>query len=126
MQILRPFFFIVIFLVLQLQSFPQTNKPSQPDPRLEWWRDARFGMFIHWGLYAVPAGEWNGKTGYGEWIRSSAEIPLETYNQFVPQFNPILFDADAWVKMAKGGRHEVHRDHLQAPRRLLHVRDKAD
>ncbi|MEI7725685.1 MAG: alpha-L-fucosidase [Bacteroidota bacterium] len=73
---------------------------SQPD-RMAWWRDARFGMFIHWGLYAVPAGEWNGKTGYGEWIRSSAEIPLEVYDQFRPKFNPVQFDADAWVKMAK-------------------------
>jgi len=66
-----------------------------------WWRDARFGMFIHWGLYAVPAGEWNGKTGYGEWIRTSAEIPLEVYDRFRGRFNPVKFDADAWVKMAR-------------------------
>jgi alpha-L-fucosidase len=101
MRILRPFILFIIFLAIHFQSFPQTNKTPQPDSRMDWWCDARFGMFIHWGLYAVPAGEWIGKTGYGEWIRTSAEIPLETYNQFVPQFNPILFDADAWVKMAK-------------------------
>ena len=74
---------------------------AQHDARMAWWRDARFGMFIHWGLYAVPAGEWNGKTGYGEWIRTSAEIPLEVYDQFRPKFNPVQFDADAWVKMAR-------------------------
>jgi len=74
---------------------------AQHDARMTWWREARFGMFIHWGLYAVPAGEWNGKTGYGEWIRTSAEIPLEVYDQFRPKFNPVQFDADAWVKMAK-------------------------
>jgi alpha-L-fucosidase len=58
-------------------------------------------MFIHWGLYAIPAGEWNGKTEYGEWIRHTAEIPLETYDQFLPRFNPVRFNADEWVKMAK-------------------------
>ncbi|MFZ4521398.1 MAG: alpha-L-fucosidase [Bacteroidales bacterium] len=79
---------------------PAASVTRQSDP-MAWWRDARFGMFIHWGLYAVPAGEWNGKTGYGEWIRTSAEIPLEVYDQFRPKFNPVQFDADAWVKMAK-------------------------
>jgi alpha-L-fucosidase len=71
------------------------------DKRMEWWRDARFGMFIHWGLYAVPAGEWNGVTTYGEWIRHTAQIPLETYDQFVGKFNPVQFNAEDWVKMAK-------------------------
>lgn len=71
------------------------------DKRMEWWREARFGMFIHWGLYAVPAGEWDGATNYGEWIRSSARIPLETYDQFAGRFNPVQFNAEEWVRMAK-------------------------
>ncbi|MDP4282052.1 MAG: alpha-L-fucosidase, partial [Bacteroidota bacterium] len=79
-------------------SFSQTTAEKD---RMEWWRNDRFGMFIHWGIYSVPAGEWNGKTDYGEWIRNSGHIPLETYNQFVPQFNPVKFNADEWVKMAK-------------------------
>ncbi len=77
------------------------EKPAEKDRRMEWWREARFGMFIHWGLYAVPAGEWGGQTNYGEWIRTSAEIPVDEYDRFVEQFNPTKFNAEAWVKMAK-------------------------
>jgi alpha-L-fucosidase len=80
---------------------PQPETRAQHDARMAWWRDARFGMFIHWGVYAVPAGAWNGKTNYGEWIRNSAEIPLEVYDQFRTKFNPVQFDADSWVKMAR-------------------------
>ena len=53
---------------------------------MKWWRDARFGMFIHWGLYAVPAGEWKGQTNHAEWIRESAHIPIEQYDQFRQKF----------------------------------------
>jgi alpha-L-fucosidase len=69
--------------------------------RMDWWREARFGMFIHWGLYAIPAGEWNGEKGYGEWIRTSAQIPLEQYEQFLGQFNPVRFNPEEWVRIAK-------------------------
>lgn len=68
---------------------------------MAWWREARFGMFIHWGLYAVPAGEWEGTTNHAEWIRTTAQIPIETYDEFVYQFNPVKFDAEEWVTMAK-------------------------
>ncbi len=84
------------------ESPSRLNDPAlRDDPRMEWWRDARFGMFIHWGLYSIPAGEWNGDTGYGEWIRTTAEIPLSTYDTFADQFNPVDFDADAVVLAAK-------------------------
>ncbi len=77
------------------------NESSEDrDARMEWWREARFGMFIHWGLYAVPAGEWNGTTNHAEWIRTTAQIPLEVYNGFVDQFNPVKFNADEWVNIA--------------------------
>jgi alpha-L-fucosidase len=75
--------------------------PAASDSRLDWWREARFGLFIHFGLYAIPAGAWNGQTHHGEWIRTTAQIPLETYEAFAAQFNPTSFDADAWVLMAK-------------------------
>jgi len=83
---------------------PVSDSPgasARATDRMEWWRDARFGMFIHWGLYAIPAGEWGGKTTYGEWIRTEAQIPREEYDTLLDQFNPVKFDADAWVRLAK-------------------------
>ena len=71
------------------------------DPRMDWWREARFGMFIHWGLYSVLAGEWNGNKGHAEWIRETAHIPIPEYEKLLDRFNPVKFNADAWVKMAK-------------------------
>ena len=77
--------------------------PAAPDSNMTWWRDARFGMFIHWGLYSIPAGEWPGKgTGHAEWIRESAQIPVQDYEKLRDQFNPVKFSADAWVAAAKG------------------------
>ena len=109
--------FIVIFAGLILTSlitqFACTNQTPQKDfqnetneerdARMEWWRDARFGMFIHWGLYAVPAGEYKGQQceDIGEWIQASMNIPREEYEQFAPQFNPVKFNAAEWVGLAK-------------------------
>ncbi|MBK8098404.1 MAG: alpha-L-fucosidase [Planctomycetes bacterium] len=75
--------------------------PTMQVDRMAWWREARFGLFLHWGLYALPAGAWQGKTDYGEWIRDSARIPLGEYEKFREQWNPTGFDADAWARMAK-------------------------
>jgi alpha-L-fucosidase len=80
---------------------PDTQKaPADQDERMAWWRDARFGMFLHWGLYSIPAGKWGERTDHGEWIRESAHIPVEIYEQFQPNWNPEKFDADAWAQMA--------------------------
>jgi alpha-L-fucosidase len=74
---------------------------------MQWWRDARFGMFIHWGVFSVPTGYYNGKPvhgdfcDYSEWIMYNAKIPMASYQVFAKQFNPVKFDADAWVKIAK-------------------------
>ncbi len=76
------------------------NAQKAQDERMAWWRDARFGMFIHWGLYAIPAGKWADATNHGEWIRDSARIPVATYDELQAKWNPERFDAGAWAKMA--------------------------
>lgn len=74
---------------------------DQYEARMNWWSEARFGLFIHWGLYSIPAGEWKGNTNHAEWIRTTAQIPLAEYDQFVGQFNPVKFNAAEFVRMAK-------------------------
>ncbi len=73
------------------------------DKRMAWWREARFGMFIHWGLYAIPAGVWRGRCipGIGEWIMYNARIPVREYEKLAEKFNPTKFDARRWVHIAK-------------------------
>lgn len=76
---------------------------QEKDERMRWWREARFGMFIHWGVYAIPAGQWNGKQvqGNGEWIMCKANVPAEEYKQLSNRFNPTHYDPAAWVRAAK-------------------------
>jgi alpha-L-fucosidase len=85
------------------QAHWNREAPEQRDARMKWWRDARFGLFIHWGLYAVPAGTWKGQPvgGIGEWIMNSANIPVEEYEQLAKQFNPTQYDPAEWVRIAK-------------------------
>ncbi|MCG8555365.1 MAG: alpha-L-fucosidase [Proteobacteria bacterium] len=73
------------------------------DARMAWWRQARFGMFIHWGVYAVPAGRHKGKhiEGNGEWIQKHGNIPRAEYEKYAAGFNPVKYDPDAWVRLAK-------------------------
>jgi alpha-L-fucosidase len=82
-------------------SAPESR--PQRDQRMAWWREARFGMFIHWGVYSVPAGIYQGKQidGIGEWIMNRAKIPVAEYREYAKQFNPVKYDPDAWVRLAK-------------------------
>ena len=74
----------------------------------EWFRQAAFGMMVHWGLYSLPAGEWKGQRMpcIGEWVQSYFRIKIEEYSRLTDAFNPILFDAEEWVKLAiESGMH---------------------
>ena len=98
---------IAVLAVLALELTAPAQTPRPPDParekRLEWFREAKFGLFIHWGLYALPAGEWKGtrSLGLGEWIMNRSKIPVADYEGLAKQFNPVKYDADAWVRLAQ-------------------------
>ena len=88
-----------------LASVPAVAQPSQPplppEERTRWFREAKFGMFIHWGVYSV--------IGRHEWIRHQAQIPQAEYDRYARRFNPVRFNADAWISLAKdaGARYIV-------------------
>ncbi len=91
-------------ILAQESSWPYAHESrEQRDARMDWWREARFGMFIHWGVYAVPAGTFDGKpiNGIGEWIMNRGKIPVSQYQAYARQFNPVKYDPDAWVQLAK-------------------------
>src|SRR4051794_36784550 len=71
--------------------------------RLAWFTEARLGLFIHWGLYSIPAGQWPGResTRRGGWIMQEEDIPAAEYEKLAAQFNPVKFDAKAWVRVAQ-------------------------
>lgn len=87
----------LLMLCLTFQGFAQkrlgNETTAQKTKRMEWWTDARFGMFIHWGLYALPARH--------EWVRNMERITNENYQKYFDQFNPDLFDPKKWAKEAK-------------------------
>ncbi|AHG93142.1 glycoside hydrolase family 29 (alpha-L-fucosidase) (plasmid) [Gemmatirosa kalamazoonensis] len=94
---------VALLLAATAGAQPKPETPAQRDARMQWWREARFGMFIHWGLYAVPAGSYKGERlpNIGEWIMNNAHIPVAEYEQFAQRFDPEQFDADAWARTAK-------------------------
>jgi alpha-L-fucosidase len=105
-------------LLLQLHSQAQTTPSAKEsitlthgahrignrtDADMERWRSLRLGQFIHWGLYAIPGGEWKGKTynGAAEWIRSWKEMPQADYDNLYKQFNPVNYHPEQWAQQAK-------------------------
>lgn len=91
--------FLIVFSFSALSAYTQT-KPSisnetseQKTKRMQWWTDARFGMFIHWGLYALPARH--------EWVKNREHLTNEQYQKYFDEFNPDQFDPKEWAKKAK-------------------------
>ncbi len=103
----KTFAIVAALAFLVTGSGAQAPPSGAPDPakvkRLEWFRDVKYGMFIHWGLYAIPAGQWNGQRspGLGEWVMFRSRVPVKEYEQLATKFNPVKFNADAWVQLAK-------------------------
>jgi len=93
--------FLLVMLVFTSNVFAQKSKAD--DPKMDWWKEAKFGMFIHWGLYSIPGGEWNGKktTNIAEWIMTDLKIPVPDYKAYAKQFNPVKFNAEELVLLAQ-------------------------
>lgn len=94
---------LLLAIIIGIQPVLMAQKTMTQDERMQWWRDARFGMFIHWGLYSIPAGEWKDVEypQIGEWIMKNAKIPVKEYEQLAEQFNPVKFNAHDFVSTAK-------------------------
>ena len=90
-------------IIIEAQAPNDSLQVFNHEKRMRWWRDARFGMFVHWGLYSELAGVWNGKEVEGgrEWIQDHARIPNQEYEKLAQNFNPVRFDAVRWVRLAK-------------------------
>jgi alpha-L-fucosidase len=82
-------------------SLLAAERAADLNRRMAWFREARFGLFIHWGVYSVPAGEYKENKGFGEWFLEESKMPVSQYEQFAAAFNPVRFDAREWVRMAK-------------------------
>jgi alpha-L-fucosidase len=99
--------FIAVAILIAVPVYsqnPESNKKLTDEERLEWWHEARFGMFIHWGVYALYAGQYNGHEqaqGGAEWIMNRCKIPVAEYREKAKEFNPVNYDPELWVKMAK-------------------------
>src|SRR5678815_5876273 len=101
---MKKFFCAILAVTLLSQlGISQSSKDTSHENRMKWWRDARFGMFIHWGVYSVPAGTYKGQkiNRIGEWIMNRGKIPVADYQAFAKEFNPVLYNPDEWVRMAK-------------------------
>lgn len=100
---MKKLFFLAIILIITGKIFAEEiNYPQKGKKDLSWLQEAKFGMFVHWGLYSELAGEYEGNIipGIGEWIYKSAKIPTEKYEEIVNNFNPIKFEAEQWAKIA--------------------------
>ena len=81
----------------------QVETEEQRDARMEWWREGKFGMFVHWGVYSTTGGLYKGQKlpNSAEWMMCRGRIPIAEYEEYAAQFNPTEFDADEFVGMAK-------------------------
>ena len=93
--------FLAFISVFNVSCFAKTNFASTD--KLEWWRNDRFGMFIHYGLYSQCEGYWKGKPvkGIGEWIYKHAQIPVNEYKKLADSFDCKNLDVEGWVRLAK-------------------------
>jgi alpha-L-fucosidase len=82
-----------------LPAVVRQETAAQHEARLQWYREARFGIFIHWGVYSAAAGSWNGRPSGAEWIMNTAKIPVAQYKALAKQFTAAKYDPQAWAQL---------------------------
>src|SRR6476620_7354112 len=102
------FFTILITVLVTFQGIAQKDylheSKVDKDKRMEWWKDGSLGMFIHWGLYSVPAGRYHGKVSKAEcaeWFMNNKKIPIKKYETYADQLDTLKLDPKKWVSIAK-------------------------
>lgn len=98
---MKKYFSLFLGAIMLLQSFNLGAQSAAPSTK--WFEDAKYGLFLHFGLYSIAAGQWDGKNYYGitEWLQKRAKMPIAEYEKFAAQFNPSGFNAEKWVQFAK-------------------------
>src|SRR5690554_3206806 len=86
-------FFLTFVLFLSIFSFPKNTSAQSKEQTLEWFQNAKFGMFIHWGAYA--------EIGRSEWARANYKMSIEEYQKYIDRFNPVNYNPDEWLELAK-------------------------
>ncbi len=96
-------FGLLALVTVHLVAQDSESREQTRDQRMAWWRDAKFGMFVHWGVYSVTGGEYKGQKlpNSAEWMMNRGRIPIAEYEQYAAQFNPTKFDAAEFVGLAK-------------------------
>ena len=92
---------MVLILIMPSNTSAQTDSIIQLGKSKEFFKEAKFGMFIHWGVYSILGGEYQGKEWDSEWIQLHGRIPADDYEKIAQTFNPVSFDAEKWMKIAK-------------------------
>ncbi len=95
---------IVLILIFLISGATKAQQKPTDAERLDWWHEAKFGMFIHWGVYSMYGGVYKGypqARGDAAWIENRCKIPVAEYRENAKQFNPVNYNPDAWAKMAK-------------------------
>lgn len=87
------YFLLLLTLILNFSFVYAQDVYKERQERTEWFRDARFGMFIHWGIYAIPA--------RGEWVRNQESLSIEEYQKYFDNFNPVDYNPREWARIAK-------------------------
>jgi alpha-L-fucosidase len=97
----RPLLAALIVVMMGSSSYGQATGDKQE--MIDWFRESKYAMFIHWGLYSKPANLWKGETNYGisEWLMNRMKIPVWEYEMLAKSFNPVKFNAREWVQLAK-------------------------